>query len=209
MVSISMQDDLRGRMNPSRALGQSMLQIVVDRLLDQRMALLVLSAAPALLLAGAWYFQLVLGLLPCKLCLEQRWPHYMAVLIGTGLLARLALGSEIERDNVRRSGVIRLGLGLLALVFAVAAAMGWYHAGVEWGWFAGPNDCGGAAPAAAGSMQDFMKQLQTTRVVSCTEAAWRYAGLSLAGWNGLISLGLAAFAALAALWHQGSSSLSQ
>jgi disulfide bond formation protein DsbB len=98
---------------------------------------------------------------------------------------------------------------LLALVFLVAAAMGWYHAGVEWGWFAGPSDCGGPSPAAAGSMTDFMKQLQTTRVVSCTEAAWRFAGLSLAGWNGLLSLALAAFGAKAAIGVQGSSSLSQ
>lgn len=195
-------------MKPARALGQSLPQLVGDALLVPRIALLLLTGASALLLAGAWYFQLVLGMLPCKLCLEQRWPHYLAVLIGLGLMARLNLGSEIERDSVRRSGALRLGLGLLVLVFAVSAAMGFYHAGVEWGWFAGPNDCGGAAPPA-GSMTDFMKQLQTMRVVSCTEAAWRLFGLSLAGWNGLFSVALAVFAAFAALRSQGSSSLSQ
>jgi disulfide bond formation protein DsbB len=197
------------RTTPSRALGQSLPQLVGDALTAPRVALALLTGASALLLAGAWYFQLVVGLLPCKLCLEQRWPHYLALLIGLGLLARLGLGSQIERAGVTRSGTLRLGLVLLALVFAVSAAMGFHHAGVEWGWFAGPNDCGGAAPAAAGSMADFMNQLQTMRVVSCTEAAWRFAGLSLAGWNGLLSLALAAFAAVAALRAYGSSSLSQ
>jgi disulfide bond formation protein DsbB len=79
-------------------------------------------------------------------------------------------------------------------VFLVSAGLGIYHSGVEWGFFAGPNDCGGAPGAAAGSVGDFLKELETTRVVSCTEAAWRFAGLSLAGWNAVISLGLVALA---------------
>jgi disulfide bond formation protein DsbB len=69
---------------------------------------------------------------------------------------------------------------------------------VEWGFFAGPTDCGGGSGAGAGNVGDFLNQLQSTRVVSCTEAAWRFLGLSLAGWNVLISLALAAFAASAA-----------
>ncbi len=169
----------------------------------------VLTLASAGLLAGAWYFQLVLGLLPCKLCLEQRWPHYAALVLGGLLLvAALAGGGRLARP----------GLVLLAAIFVVSALMGGYHAGVEWGWFAGPSDCGGAAASAAGSMQDFMRQLQTTRVVSCTEAAWRLGGLSLAGWNAAMSAALAAWATVAAARpsrhhgqrrDQGSSSLSQ
>jgi disulfide bond formation protein DsbB len=69
---------------------------------------------------------------------------------------------------------------------------------VEWGFFAGPSDCGGGSGAGAGNVGDFLNQLQSTRVVSCTEAAWRFLGLSLAGWNVLISLALSAFAAMAA-----------
>lgn len=160
------------------------------RLLTPPLSVGLLTLAAASLLAGAWYFQLVLGLLPCKLCLEQRWPHYIAVGLGVAALAAGLAGHAAR---------LRPALGLMALIFAISALMGAYHAGVEWGWFAGPTDCGGAAPAAAGSMQDFMKQLQTTRVVSCTEAAWRFAGLSLAGWNAVMSLGLAGFAVLAVL----------
>jgi disulfide bond formation protein DsbB len=166
-------------------------QSQLARLLTPPLSIGLLTLAAASLLAGAWYFELVLGLLPCKLCLEQRWPHYIAVALG---LAALAVGLVGHAARL-----IRPVLALVALIFAVSTLMGAYHAGVEWGWFAGPTDCGGAAPAATGSMQDFMKQLQKTRVVSCTEAAWRFLGLSLAGWNAVISLGLASFAALAFL----------
>ena len=107
----------------------------------------------------------------------------------------------------------RGGLLLLSLIFLVGAALGSYHAGVEWGFWPGPADCGGAAPPAAGSMADFLKQLETTRVVSCTEAAFRVLGLSMAGWNVVVSLALAGFAAAAARRPRptpyGSSSVSQ
>ncbi len=164
-------------------------------------SLVVLTLSAAGLLGGAWYFQLVLGFLPCKLCLEQRWPHYLAAGLGGSLLLGILAGA---------GRLARPGLVLMAVIFAISAIMGSYHAGVEWGWFLGPSDCGAANAPAAASMQDFMKQLQTTRVVSCTEAAWRFAGLSLAGWNALISLVLALWAAMAAAGRvQGSSSLSQ
>ncbi len=162
----------------------------------------VITAASAAMLAGAWYSEVVMGLLPCKLCLEQRWPHYFTVTVGLVLLALLLVRPSARppaRPHARPRAVLGAAPGLLALVMAVSALMGGYHAGVEWGWFAGPSDCGGAAASPAGSMQDFLRQLQTTRVVSCTEAAFRFLGLSLAGWNGLISLILAAYAALAAV----------
>lgn len=131
------------------------------------------------LIAGAWFFEIVVGLRPCKLCLEQRLPHYAAI--------GLAAAGLVLARSPRLQGFVLLGL---ALLMAWSTGLGVYHAGVEWGWFAGPNDCGGAAAPAAAGVQDFMKQLQTTRVVACTEAAWRWLGLSLAGWNALASLGL-------------------
>ena len=97
---------------------------------------------------------------------------------------------------MKKSFFIRAALIVLALLMAWSTGLGVYHSGVEWGIFAGPNDCGGTpAPAAAG-VQDLMKQLQTTRIVSCTEAAWRFLGLSLAGWNALASFGLLVVALL-------------
>jgi disulfide bond formation protein DsbB len=115
----------------------------------------------------------------------QRNPYYVAI--------PLALAAALMPPRWTRAG-----LWLLALVFIVSAGLGAYHSGVEWGFWAGPSDCGGGAASSAGKVGDFLNQLQNTRVVSCTEAAWRFLGLSLAGWNVLISLGLAAFAARAA-----------
>lgn len=147
----------------------------------------MLGAASSLLLAGAWWFELWMGLKPCKLCLEQRLPHYAAL--------GLALFGAIGAVQGRRT-VAMLAMVALLATFLASTGLGAYHAGVEWGWFAGPNDCGGAASPLARSTGDFLRQLETTRVVSCTEAAWRLFGLSLPGWNALASLALAGVAAL-------------
>ena len=85
--------------------------------------------------------------------------------------------------------------GILALIFAASVVLGAYHAGVEWGFWAGPTECTGALDRAA-SVSDFLKQLETVKVVRCDSAALRILGLSLAGWNAVISAGLAALATL-------------
>lgn len=169
----------------------------LDRILDDPAGLvLALGFASGLLIAGAWWFETVVKLAPCKLCLEQRQPHYAAMIVGFGCLYARRLPSA-------RMLVIT-GLLTLAGLMVWSTWLGAYHAGVEWGLFAGPNDCAGApAPAAAG-VQDFMKQLSTTRVVSCTEAAWRFLGLSLAGWNAIFSAGLAGLALAGLVRHRRS-----
>jgi disulfide bond formation protein DsbB len=153
--------------------------------LSMRQAALAVALGAAATIGGALVFEHVFGYVPCKLCLIQRNPYYIAIPLG---LAAAVLPPRWTRA----------GLWLLALVFIVSAGLGAYHSGVEWGLFAGPSDCGGGAGQGAGNVGDFLNQLQNTRVVSCTEAAWRFLGLSLAGWNVLISLALAAFAAKAA-----------
>jgi disulfide bond formation protein DsbB len=134
-------------------------------------------------IGGALVFEHGFGLQPCKLCLQQRIPYYLAIPLAFGVAAL-----------ARHRPLARIGLVLLGLVFIASAGLGAYHAGVEWGWFAGPSDCAAASTPAAGSVGDFLRDLERTRVVSCTEAAWRFLGLSLAGWNVLISLGLAGLA---------------
>ena len=153
--------------------------------LTMRQAALAVVLAAAATIGGALVFEHAFGYVPCKLCLTQRNPYYIAMPLG---LVAAFLPPHWTRA----------GLWLLALVFLVSAGLGAYHAGVEWGFFMGPSDCGGGSGAGAGNVGDFLNQLQNTRVVSCTEAAWRFLGLSLAGWNVLISLALAAFAARAA-----------
>ena len=149
-----------------------------------RQMALAIALAAAATVGGALVFEHVFGYVPCKLCLIQRDPYYAAIAVGL-----------VTAVLPPRWG--RAGLWLLALLFLVSAGLGAYHAGVEWGFWPGPSDCGGGAGASAGNMGDFLNQLQTTRVVSCTEAAWRFLGLSLAGWNAVISLGLAGLAVAA------------
>jgi disulfide bond formation protein DsbB len=170
------------------------------RALTPRRAALAILVAAAATVAGALVFEHALGLRPCQLCLVQRQPYYAAL--------PLALVAALAPPRLAR-----IALGLLAALFLASAGLGLHHAGVEWGWWAGPNDCGGTPAPVPGTVGGFLEQLETARVVSCTEAAWRFLGLSLAGWNALISIGLAGFAALAAAraapGRQGSSSLSQ
>jgi len=149
-------------------------------------AAFAIAAVAALTLAGAWFFELVLKLEPCPLCLDQRVPYYVAVPLGiaVGLLS-----------NPR---IARLGLVLLGIVLLFGAGYGVYHAGIEWGFWEGPAACaGGAVSAPAGDILSSLKNTQ--RVVSCSEAAWRFLGLSLAGYNALIAGGLAVLAFQTAL----------
>jgi disulfide bond formation protein DsbB len=159
---------------------------IIHTLLTPRMAAGIIAIAATATIAGALVFEHVFGLAPCPLCLRQRLPYYAAIPV-----ALVAVGLPVRWT--------RLGLMVLALVFIASAGLGVHHAGVEWGWWAGPSDCAGAPAPAAQGMDDFLSQLQRTRVVSCTEAAWRFFGLSLAGWNVLISLGLALMAAWSGL----------
>ena len=154
--------------------------------LTMRQAALAVVLGAAATVGGALVFEHAFGYVPCKLCLIQRQPYYAAIPIG---LAAALLPPRWGR----------IGLWLLALVFLVSAGLGAYHAGVEWGFWPGPADCGGGTGTGAGNVGDLLNQLQTIRVVSCTEAAWRFLGLSLAGWNVLISLALMGLAILAAL----------
>jgi disulfide bond formation protein DsbB len=149
-------------------------------------AALAIAAIAALTLAGAWFFQLVLDIRPCPLCLEQRYAYYLAVPLGA-LLAWAA-----AKDAPR--AVLVAGLALLALAALANAWLGAYHAGVEWGFWPGPTECSGPVLdlGRAGSLFD---NLDKVKVIRCDEVQWRFLGLSLAGYNALISLAMAALAA--------------
>jgi disulfide bond formation protein DsbB len=99
------------------------------------------------------------------------------------------------------SSLLRGGLATLAVIMFAGVALGAYHAGVEWKLWAGPTECTGPISnfGAAGSL---MQQIQTTSVVRCDEAAWRFLGLSLAGYNVLISAALAIIALGAVVLNQ-------
>jgi disulfide bond formation protein DsbB len=155
-------------------------------------ALIVFAASAAL--AGAWIFE-AFGYLPCELCLKQRQPYYVGVPLALIVTAITQRGTR---------GLVTAGFAALALVFAFSAGFGVYHAGVEWGFWQGPTACTGSSlPAAGGNL---LEQLKDFKVVRCDEVAIRILGLSLAGWNALVSLSIAALAARAAY---GSSTESQ
>lgn len=143
-------------------------------------------AAGTILLALA--FEYLGGYQPCPLCLKQRWAYYAGL--------PLAAGALIAALYEQRDPAI-LALTLAGAAFAVNAVFGVYHAGIEWHFWAGPTDCaGGALQTPTG---DLLSALKTTRVIRCDQAAWRFLGISFAGYNALISAALATIA-FAGVW---------
>ena len=149
-------------------------------LFDRAKTRLMLATGLAIAgIGGAWFSELVLGYVPCMLCLWQRWPYYIALpLAMAGLLV-------VRGESGRR--YLPLLAVLLGLIFVVSFGLGAYHAGVEWKLWAGPTGCGGRLTTSAPSLDDFRKSLNTARVVLCDEAAMRILGLSFAGWNAVVS----------------------
>jgi disulfide bond formation protein DsbB len=149
-------------------------------------AALAITAIAAATLAGAWFFQLVLDIRPCPLCLEQRFAYYLAIPLGA--LTALAAGRNGPR------AVVGAGLAILAIAALGNAVLGTYHSGVEWGFWQGPTECTGPI-GDLGSAGSLLQRLDTVKVIRCDEVQWRFLGLSLAGYNVLISLLMAAIAA--------------
>ena len=141
-----------------------------------------LALAMAGVVGSALLFEHVGGYIPCKLCLEQRLPYY----IGAPVMIAAALASALRLPGVVTRSLILVG----ALLMTWGLWMGVYHSGVEWGWWAGPTDCGVVAGAPAGG--SLLDSLNTVIPPSCDEAALRILGLSLAGWNAIAALVLAA-----------------
>ncbi|WP_299414517.1 disulfide bond formation protein B [uncultured Sulfitobacter sp.] len=128
-------------------------------------------------LGGAYAFQHLGGMAPCKLCIWQRWPHATAIFIGAIILF---------------TGEVKLAwLGALAALST--ALIGMYHVGVEQGWWEGPTSCtsGGVENLSA---EQLLNQILAAPLVRCDDIAWQLAGISMAGWNAIVSL------VLVALW---------
>lgn len=149
--------------------------------------LLVLLAGTVLV---ALAFEHIGGLIPCALCLQERIPYYIGALL-TGLAVLLAL--------VRRWPVlIQLLFVAVFLLMAADAGLSAYHAGVEWGWWAGPAGCSGNGAMESQNAQDLFAVFDEVRPVPCDTPALVVFGLSMAGWNAVASLFYAALAFAAA-----------
>lgn len=156
-----------------------------------RMAAIAVIAVGAATILGAWAFEYA-GYVPCPLCLQQRIPYYVGIPLAVVTLftARIWPGSATSR----------ILIAIVGLLFLGGAGLAAYHAGVEWKWWPGPTDCsvGAGGEVTTGNLLD---SLENTTLVRCDEAAWRLFGLSLAGYNVLISLALA-FVALGAAFRR-------
>jgi disulfide bond formation protein DsbB len=145
------------------------------------------------MLGFAHFSERVLGLAPCNLCLKQREVYWGAVAIA--LIATLwAVVSQARR------GTPRIAAFLLFAVFTTGAVTAGFHAGGEMKWWALPALCaGGGAGADLESLTSLALGVgEPQRVVMCDAVTWRFLGLSMAGWNALISVALAGFSLIAA-----------
>ena len=151
------------------------------KLIAFRYAPLIIVAVSIFMLGFAFTAQYVFDLQPCTLCIWQRWPYGVAMIWG-GLATRTA---------GRRSAAL---VGLAGLTFAVGAGIAGFHAGVEAHWWEGLKSCSGNEVVQ--SLEQLRHLLAGKQPVRCDEAAWRFLGISMAGWNFVLSAGYAG----ATLW---------
>jgi disulfide bond formation protein DsbB len=130
------------------------------------------------LIAGALGFQYLGGMPPCEMCHWQRWPLIGAAVVG------IAGGAFATSQRAERKHIVLLAVATLILV-GISGLIGAYQAGVEWGFLPGPAACTGPAVLLTGSLD------LNHAVVRCDIAAWRLFGISLAGYNAIISLATA------------------
>lgn len=143
---------------------------------------LLLAIAMAVVVGTALGFEHIGGYIPCALCLEQRTPYYLGIPVM--IAAAIAAAMNAPDKVVRILFVIGGGLMLYG------ASLGVYHSGVEWGWWPGPADCGGAAGQTTDA-SNLLSDLNAIKPPACNEAALRVLGLSFAGWNVIASVLLA------------------
>jgi len=127
------------------------------------------------MLGGALYFQYVVGLAPCEMCHWQRWPHIAAIVVGLLAFASFA------RPRLATTFAV---LAIAAL--AVTSAIGIFHAGVELHWWQGPQTCTGTIPRGL-SADELKKYLFGAKMVRCDDIVWSLWGISMAGWNAILS----------------------
>lgn len=164
---------------------------ILGRHIDDRSATIWAMWASAIALLAALGSQYLGGLAPCKLCIWQRIPHGISIVIGLGAL----LWFHSPRERIFLTW-------LACLTFAAGSGIALYHTGVEQQWIAGPSSCTGlGALNQATTIEELRAQLLAAPVVRCDEIPWSLFGVSIAGWNAVASLALTVFCGVAA-WNQ-------
>lgn len=146
---------------------------------------LLAAAGSAGMLIAAFFFQYVVGLAPCEMCLWQRWPHVIgALMLGLWLVNRPA------------------GAGIGALATATGAGIGVYHTGVQFKWWLGPASCTSRGGIDGLSASDLLSTTTAEAIVLCDEIVWTLLGLPMPAWNAIVSGGLAAVWLASLVWPE-------
>ena len=152
--------------------------------ISYKKALFFLGLASLSLLIGAYSLEIFAKLEPCKLCIWQRWPHAIIV-----ILALSGLG--VIKNNWM--------LLLICLSAIIGGTLGFYHTGVEQGWWSGPGGCSNQLGTKT-DISNLTTMLLATPVVKCDQIAWSLLGISMAGWNSISSFSIAFFSFFC--WYQ-------
>lgn len=159
-----------------------------NQILDRPVLLFAfLAAASAMMLGGAFAFQYIGGLDPCVLCIWQRYPYGVTIVLGLA-------GAALARGTGTPWGALAAIMGLVALAFFTDAAIAGFHVGVEQKWWQGTTACVG--PTGADTIEALRAQLLAQKVVRCDEVAWSLGGISMAGYNMAAALALGTVAGL-------------
>ena len=138
-----------------------------------RSALWLSLVIPSSLLGGALISEYGFGLFPCEMCMWQRWPHLAAIILA--LLAKVLATRELAA----------LPVLLAAIAILISGFIGGFHGGVEYGWWEGITSCATNVPAGG----DMLDSIMNAPLVRCDVAPWSLFGISLAGFNFLLSVG--------------------
>jgi len=165
-----------------------LLRPVLDR---WRFFALLIAAG---MLATAHAFQTFGGLAPCELCLKQRTVYWVAgaIALAAMVIVRLPGGPRWREASC----------WLLALVFLASVGLAGYHAGVEWKFWPGPQSCSGGGTVTVAALKDLLNG-GGVKMPACDQPAWKFAGLSMAGWNCLASVVFVALSVAAAIRERG------
>ena len=144
--------------------------ITFNRLNKLILSLVICSAS---VLIAAMYFQYVLGLAPCKLCVWQRFPHVFSIVIGTLILFN---------PKFKLVGTLSALVAIL-----VGTCLAGYHAGIEAKFWPGPKSCSALMNIKELTPELFLQKILTTKVIRCDEIPWSFLNISMAGWNLVIS----------------------
>jgi disulfide bond formation protein DsbB len=140
---------------------------------------LVALLGSGVMLGGALFFQYAMGFAPCEMCHWQRWPHIAAMVAG------LAAFASSSRPRLATTFLV-----IAIAAIAITSVIGLFHAGVEYRWWQGPQSCTGSVPIGL-SPEELKKYLFGAKMVRCDAVVWSLLGISMAGWNAILSAILA------------------